>query len=90
MSFTPVTDITNFSPVQAMLGEQVVLTATAVSETPPTPPTNSEIEWSVISPSGGAHIQTETNGGDKKTFMTPLVPTSQLKLRATIRNGRQQ
>jgi len=85
MSFIAVTDITNFNHSGASLtiGEEVELTATVV----PSNATHQEMEWSVISPIGGATFRTTGTGASKRTFMTPQILTSTMRLRATVRNG---
>ena len=75
MSFIAVTDITNFSPTQVEVGVQASLQATVE----PSNATNKTIEWSLVS--GKATVQ--SNG--------IIIPngSESIKVRATIRNGKQ-
>jgi uncharacterized protein YjdB len=78
MSFIPVTDITNFQPLQAIVGQEVELTATVV----PNNATNRTIEWSIVN--GNATIR--RNGA--RSFMTANA-SGTVTVRATVRNGQQ-
>ena len=80
MTFIPVTDITNFRPLQAIVGQEVELLADVV----PSNATNRTIEWSLVSPSGGATFRTSGT----RTFMTATT-SANITVRATIRNGTQ-
>jgi len=81
-AFKPVTNIINFSPTQAIVGQEVELTATVQ----PADATNRVIDWSLVS--GNVTFRTTGSGTTKRTFMT--ANTSQTHtLRATIRNGQQ-
>jgi len=79
MSFIAVTDITNFSPVQAIVGQEVELTATVV----PSNATNKTIEWSLVS--GNATIRQSGT----RYFLTANA-SANVSVRATIRNGKLQ
>jgi len=76
MSFIPVTNITNFQPLQAIVGQEVELTA-AVQ---PPNATNRTIVWSIVSGQGTIRQQ-----GDRY-FLTPT-GTGTINVRATIANG---
>jgi hypothetical protein len=78
MSFIAVTDITNFSPTQAIIGQEVELTATVV----PSNATNRTIEWSIVS--GNATIRQSGT----RCYLTANA-SQNVTVRATIRNGQQ-
>jgi uncharacterized protein YjdB len=78
MTFIPVTDIRNFRPTQAIVGQEVELLADVI----PTNATNRTIEWSLVSPSGGATFRRSGT----RTWMTASA-SANITLRATIRNG---
>jgi len=78
MSFIAVTDITNFQPLQAIVGQEVELTATVV----PSNATNRTIEWSIVT--GNATIR--RNG--TRSFLTANA-SGTVTVRATVRNGQQ-
>jgi hypothetical protein len=79
MTFIPVTDITNFRPAQAIVGQEVELLADVV----PDNATNQTIEWSLVT--GNATIRRSGT----RSWLT--ANSSQLiSLRATIRNGQIQ
>jgi hypothetical protein len=82
MAFVSVTDITNFSPIQAIVGAEIELTATVS----PTTATNKEIDWSVVT--GTATLRTTGSGTTKRTFLTATA-SGNIIVRATIRNGKQ-
>ena len=77
MTFIPVTDITNFRPTQAIIGQEVELHA----DVAPGNATNQTIEWSLVR--GNATIIPGTNKfiGHSSELVTVM---------ATIRNGKQQ
>ena len=79
MSFTPVTDITNFAPLQVHAGVEYELSALVE----PPDATNQTIEWSLVS--GNASIRKD----GVRHYLTPHVAEN-IALRATIRNGIQQ
>jgi hypothetical protein len=78
MTFISVTDITNFRPTQAIVGQEVELLADVI----PANATNRTIEWSLVS--GNATFRRSGT----RTFLTANA-SSNITLRATIRNGRQ-
>jgi hypothetical protein len=78
MSFIAVTDITNFSPTQAIVGQEVELTATVS----PSNATNKTIEWSIVS--GNATIRQSGT----RYYLTANA-SQNVTVRATIRNGQQ-
>jgi uncharacterized protein YjdB len=82
MTFISVTDITNFSPLQAIVGQEIELTATVS----PTNATNKEIDWSVVS--GNATIRTAGSGATKRSYLT-ATKSENITVRATVRNGKQ-
>jgi len=78
MSFIPVTDITNFRPLQAIVGQEVELLADVV----PSNATNRTIEWSIVN--GNATIRRSGT----RSFLTANA-SGTVTVRATIRNGQQ-
>jgi hypothetical protein len=78
MTFIAVTDITNFNPLQAIVGQEVELTATVN----PSNATNKTIEWSIVS--GNATIRQSGT----RYYLTANAPQN-VTVRATIRNGQQ-
>lgn len=82
MPFTQVNDITNFSPLQAIINTETEITALVT----PSNATNKEIIWSLVSPSGGATFRTTGTGTNKRTYITPRV-SGRLEIRATIIHG---
>ena len=79
MSFIAVTDITNFTPTQAIVGQETKLSGTVT----PSNATNKEIVWSVVS--GNATITKKTDG----YYVKPNA-SGTITVRATIANGKQQ
>jgi len=79
MSFIPVTNLTNFSVSQAIVEEEIELTATIN----PSGATKKAIEWSIVS--GNATIR--QNG--TRYFLTANAGEN-ITVRATIRNGQLQ
>ena len=77
MSFISVTDITNFSPTQMMVGETQPLTGTVF----PANATNRTIEWSLVSGPGTV---------DRITGRVTATGSGNIIVRATVRNGVQQ
>jgi hypothetical protein len=78
MTFIAVTDITNFKPTQAIVGQEVELTATVT----PSNATNKTIEWSIVS--GNATIRQSGT----RYYLTANA-SQNVTVRATIRNGQQ-
>jgi hypothetical protein len=78
MTFISVTDITNFKPLQAIVGQEVELTATVN----PANATNKTIEWSLVS--GNATIRQSGT----RYYLTANA-SQNITVRATIRNGQQ-
>ena len=78
MTFIPVTDIINFQPLQAIVGQEVELTATVN----PNNATNKTIEWSLVS--GNATIRKSGT----RSYLTANA-SGNISVRATIRNGQQ-
>jgi len=76
MSFISVTNITNFRPLQGIVGQEEELLADVV----PPNATNKTLEWSLVS--GSATFR--TSGG--RNYITPT-SRAPLAVRATIRNG---
>jgi len=79
MSFISVTDITNFSPSQAIVGEEIELTGQVV----PNNATNQTIEWSVV----GGNASIRQSGS--RYYLTPNA-SGTITVRGTVRNGKQQ
>jgi len=77
-AFKPVTNITDFSPTQAIVGQEIELKATVV----PSDATNRTIEWSIVS--GNATIRQSGT----KYYLTANA-SANIQVRATIRNGAQ-
>ena len=78
MSFIPVSDIINFRPTQAIVGQEVELLADVI----PNNATNRTIEWSIVS--GNATIRRSGT----RSFITANA-SGNVSVRATIRNGQQ-
>jgi hypothetical protein len=79
MTFIAVNDLVNFQPTQAIVGQEVELTAMVDPQTA----TNKTIEWSMVS--GNATIRRDGT----RFFLTPHTSEG-IKIRATIRNGKQE
>jgi hypothetical protein len=77
-AFKPVTNITDFIPTQAIVGQEVELKATVV----PSDATNKTIEWSLVS--GNATIRQSGT----RYYLTANA-SGNISVRATIRNGAQ-
>jgi len=80
MTFISVTNITNFQPLQAIVGQEVEITA-AVQ---PSNATNRNIVWSIVSGSGT--IRQQGTGANARFFLT-ATGTGTINVRATIANG---
>lgn len=80
MSFIPVADIINFSPLQAAVGVEVELEGTVM----PLNATNTEIDWSIVS--GDAVIRTTGSGVGKRSFLSAAT-SNNVVVRAIVRNG---
>jgi uncharacterized protein YjdB len=78
MSFIAVTNISNFKPTQAIVGQEIELTATVE----PSTATNKTIEWSLVS--GNATIRQSGT----RYYLTANA-SGNIQVRAIIRNGQQ-
>jgi len=80
MSFISVTNITDFQPLQAIVGQEVEITG----EVQPPNATNRTIVWSIVS--GQGTIRQQGTGATARYFLT-ATGTGTINLRATIANG---